>query len=364
VPCPPYDPPTSAPAAGTAGGADCSPPRFPPSAPANPRPPGRHRACPAGSPWHNGSPAATGRAALSDILAAFAALWAIIAVGWLVGRYALLGPGATTLLARLVFFLAAPALLVATLATTPVGGVFTAAAVPFVASTLVTALSVAAVARWRWKLDRGRGTVATLCASYVNGGYLGIPVAAFVLGDVSFAIPVLLFQVLVFAPVGLSLLDARPGIRGLLMLPVRNPVIPACVAGLAVTVSGWNPPAELLRPFELVGAAAVPLALLALGLSLAGARPLGSGPDAGVRYAVVAAKVLIQPAVAYTVGLLLGLDGVLLLAAVVMSGLPTAQNVFVFATRFRQAPELARDAVVLSTLATAVTLTVAAVTLG
>jgi predicted permease len=50
------------------------------------------------------------------------------------------------------------------------------------------------------------------------------------------------------------------------------------------------------------------------------------------------------------------LDGALLLAAVVMSGLPAAQNIFVFATRFGQAPGLARDAVVLSTLVGAVTL--------
>ena len=285
-------------------------------------------------------------------------------MGWLVGKYTLLGPAAATVLARLVFFLAAPALLVVTVATTPVTGVFTAAAVPFVASTLLTALGVAALARWRWRLGRGEGTVATLCASYVNGGYLGIPIAAFVLDDVAFAVPVLLFQVLVFAPVGLSLLDARPGLRGLLGLPLRNPIIPACLTGLAVTVSGWTPPPALLHPFELVGAAAVPLALLALGLSLAGARPLQPGPDAPVRYAVVAAKVLIQPAIAYAVAVLLGLDGVLLLAAVVMSGLPTAQNVFVFASRFQQAPHLARDAVVLSTVASAVTLVLVAVTLG
>ncbi len=285
-------------------------------------------------------------------------------MGWLLGKNALLGSAAATVLARLVFFLAAPALLVVTVATTPVTGVFTAAAVPFVASTLLTALGVAALARWRWRLGRGEGTVATLCASYVNGGYLGIPIAAFVLDDVAFAVPVLLFQVLVFAPVGLSLLDARPGLRGLLGLPLRNPIIPACLTGLAVTVSGWTPPAALLHPFELVGAAAVPLALLALGLSLAGARPLQPGPDAPVRYAVVAAKVLIQPAIAYAVAVLLGLDGVLLLAAVVMSGLPTAQNVFVFASRFQQAPHLARDAVVLSTVASAVTLVLVAVTLG
>src|SRR5690606_37212705 len=101
---------------------------------------------------------------------------------------------------------------------------------------------------------------------------------------------------------------------------------------------------ELLRPFELTGAAAVPLALIALGLSLAGARPLRTGPDARIRYAVVAAKVVGQPAIAYLLARLLGLDGMLLLAAVVMSALPTGQNVFVFVSWFGKAAGLARDA--------------------
>lgn len=282
----------------------------------------------------------------------------------MVGRFRLLGEGADTVLARLVYFVAAPALLFATLATTPVAGVFTPAFVPFLASTLVVAATTAVLARWRWRLNRGEGTVATLSASYVNGGYLGIPIAAFVLGDVSYAVPVLLFQVLLFSPVALSLLDARPGVTGLLKLPLRNPIIPACMLGLAVTISGWTVPAELLRPFELTGAAAIPLALLALGLSLGGARPLRNGPDAEIRYSVVAAKVLLQPALAYLVARLLGLEGGLLLAAVVMSGLPTAQNVFVYASRFKRGAGLARDAVMLSTLLAVVTLVLVAVWLG
>ena len=268
------------------------------------------------------------------------------------------------MLARLTFFVAAPALLFATLATTPVAGVFTAAFVPFLVSTLMVATAAAVAARWRWRLPRGEGTVAVLCAAHSNGGYLGIPIAAFVLGDVSFAIPILLFQTLLLSPVALALLDARADVRGLLALPVRNPIIPASVLGFVVTVAGWSLPAEVLRPVELTGAAAIPLALLALGMSLAGARPLRDGPDAEIRFATVGTKVVLQPTLAYGVGVLLGLDGTLLFAAVVMSGLPTAQNVFVFAARFARAPGLARDAVVLSTLLAAVSLVLIAVWLG
>lgn len=271
------------------------------------------------------------------------------------------------MLARLVFFVAAPALLLVTLVSTPLAGVVTAAFAPYLASTLLVAAGALAVARWRWRLPRGEAVVATLAASYGNAGYLGIPVAAFVLGDVSYAVPVLLFQVLVVAPVVLAVLDAGPEggrLRAAAGLPVRNPVVAGCAVGLAVALSGWLPPAELRWPFELVGGAAIPLAVLALGLSLGDGRPLRGGPDLEPRYAVVGLKVIVQPALAYLVGRALGLSGTLLLAGVVMAGLPTAQNVFVYAVRFRQAPGLARDAVVLSTLAAAGTLLAIGLWLG
>jgi malonate transporter len=100
-------------------------------------------------------------------------------------------------------------------------------------------------------------------------------------------------------------------------------------------------------------------------MSLNGSRPLAPGPDAPHRYLAVGLKVVGQPLLAYLIGRhLLGLAGPTLLAAVVTSALPTAQNVFVFATRYDRAAALARDAVVLSTLAAAGSLVVIATWLG
>ena len=79
---------------------------------------------------------------------------------------------------------------------------------------------------------------------------------------------------------------------------------------------------------------------------------------------VVALKVLVQPLLAYAIGRALGLDGRMLLAAVVTSGLPTAQNVFVYAVRYGKASWLARDAVVVSTVLTAPSLVLIALWLG
>lgn len=307
---------------------------------------------------------------MRGLLAAFGTIWSVAAVGWAIRRYGLLGPGGDIVLARLVFFVATPALLFATLATADLADIFTPALAAFVLSGLAVAGLFVLWARIAWRRPAGETVIGALCASYVNAANLGIPVAAYALGDVSFAAPVLLYQSLLASPMALALLDAdahagRPSLTRLATLPARNPIILASAAGLAVSISGWTPPPELLRPFELVGAAAVPLALLTLGMSLNGVRTATERTESAARYVAVASKILMQPLLAYVIGrFVLGLEDRLLLAAVVTSGLPTAQNIYVYAAQYQRGAWLARDAVVLSTVLAALSLVLFAVWLG
>jgi predicted permease len=293
---------------------------------------------------------------MRGVLGAFVTIWTVTAVGWAVARWGLLGPNAETVLARVVFFVAAPALLLTTLATADLHRVFTPALGAFVASSVVVACVYCGLDRALWRRPAGETAIGTLCAAYVNAGNLGIPVAAYALGDVAYAAPVLLFQVLVSAPLAMAVLEAdRDGhlrLAGLALLPLRNPITVGSAVGITLAVIGWLPPPEVMRPLELTGSAAVPLALLVLGMSLAGARPRLTGPDAAQRYTAVALKVLAQPLLAYVIGrYALGLSGTALLAAVVTSGLPTAQNIYVYASRYGRGETLARDCIALSTLA-------------
>ncbi|MFD0428096.1 AEC family transporter [Streptomyces zhihengii] len=118
--------------------------------------------------------------------------------------------------------------------------------------------------------DRAIGAMA---GSYVNSANLGIPVAVQLLGDASFVIAVALFQTLFVTPVVIALIELDTGgerrrpLR-LLLLPLRNPVIAASAAGTAVAALGLRLPPEATAPVEMLGGAAVPAALFALGLSL------------------------------------------------------------------------------------------------
>ena len=153
----------------------------------------------------------------------------------------------------------------------------------------------------------------------------------------------MLFQLTVLAPLFSTVLDLtsaradgeRPPLLRTLTAPLRNPIALASAAGLLVSATGLRVPGAVLAPVELIGNLAVPAMLLAFGLSLRGAPWPGAGDGAPSLVAVMLLKNLVQPALALALGLLLGLSGHALLAVVVCAALPTAQNVFGYAVRFR-----------------------------
>jgi predicted permease len=305
------------------------------------------------------------------VVGGFAALMAVIAVGWVVGRAGILGADAAAVLSRLSFFVATPALLLLTLADADPGVLLSAALVATAGSAVLTALLYVAVARWRWRLPPAQLTTGALASSYVNAGNLGIPISAYVLGDPSFVAPVLLFQVLVMAPVGLAVLagshsagDAPLRWR-LLTQPLRTPVVVGCALGVLVAATGVDLPSLVLEPIQLIAALAVPAALLAYGMSLHGAPRPASGQGAGQVWLAVALKTIGQPALAYALGRWAAdLSGQALLAVTLTSALPTAQNVFVYASSYDRGTLLARDAVLVSTVLCVPVLIAVALVLG
>ena len=179
--------------------------------------------------------------------------------------------------------------------------------------------------------------------------FVGIPIAVYVLGDATFVAPLLLFQIMIYSPIALTILDLstqgkKASIRNIVVTPFTNPIVLAGAAGLALSISGLTLPDALMQPFELVGGAAVPGALLAFGLSLYGTRVLqrGVSPRRDVALASTL-KMVLQPLLGFSMALAMGLEGQQLFAITVISALPTAQNVFVFASRYNRGVVLARD---------------------
>ena len=192
---------------------------------------------------------------MSGVVAGFTVIFVVIAVGYLLGRLGTLGSQGQFVLGRLVFFVATPALLFTTLASSDLSVIFS----PTLAVASATAFAVGALYVVVAKIWLNRPlpelTIGALSASYVNSANLGIPIAVFVLGDATFVAPLLLFQIVVYSPIALTILDLT-ALRGAdaeklslidtVTAPFKNPIVLAGAAGLIVAVDrlGTAPAAD------------------------------------------------------------------------------------------------------------------------
>jgi malonate transporter and related proteins len=293
---------------------------------------------------------------LQGVLAGFATIGAVIGLGLLLAHLGVLRSDSQLLLTRLVFFVATPALLFQTLSTAPVGQILSsglaAAALSFVGTAAVYVL----LARTVWHRSTGDTVLGALSSAYVNAGNLGLPITVYVLGTASFIAPVLLMQLLVITPLAFAVLDTvgsrrRTSLLGIISQPLRNPITVGSFLGLLCSLAGRQVPAAIAAPVALIAGMAVPGVLLAYGISLRlGPRPIAGGSVAELTVVCVL-KLLVQPLVAYAAARwLFGLDGRALLAATLVAALPTAQNIFVYATRYDRSTTLARDSIFVTTV--------------
>lgn len=426
---------------------------------------------------------------MGEVLGGLGVFGVVIAVGWVLGRTGAVPVGSDRVLTRIAFWAATPALLATTLGRADLGAVASGRTAAVVCTELVAVAGAALLQRLVLRRPAADAVIGALACSYVNAANLGIPVALLVLGDTTPVAAVLLLQLLVITPVSFALLDwvtagpgqggtgaapgapgsgqeagggrrapgapgsggalggtqpgerrsARPGAwssrRARLTAPARNPLLVGVLSGVLVNVAGVDLEhlggGHVQAILDLLGRTAVPLMMLALGLSLADSRasrrggavvppappgpgrepgPPGAapglsgaapapapappapgqagdgggaaysgrrgrhgtssgelegrrtgpgrpdgygrpvrGPEELALWCAVGWKLFVCPLLAVLVGSLLGLRGAELLVPVTTASLPTAQNVFMYASRYERGVSLARDAVLLTT---------------
>ncbi|MGB3699089.1 MAG: AEC family transporter [Gordonia sp. (in: high G+C Gram-positive bacteria)] len=315
---------------------------------------------------------------MSGVVSGFTVIFLVVALGYILGRTGSLGEHAASVLARMVFFVCTPALLIHSLATSDLSVVFSATLAIASASAVVVGGAYALIAKLWLRRAVPEIVIGALSSSYVNSVNLGLPIAIFVLDDASFIAPLLLFQIVFYSPVALTALDLTALGRGgasdaertstlkTVLVPLRNPILVGGVVGLAISLIGWTPPQAVMEPLNMLGQASVPLALLTFGLTLTGVAVFkkGQSPRRDIALASVM-KMVAMPAVAYALARWgFGLTGHQLFAQVVIAALPTAQNVLVYATRYQRGEVLARDSALITTLLAIPVIALIAVTLA
>src|SRR5690625_167149 len=156
------------------------------------------------------------------------------------------------MLAKLAFFVASPALMLTVLADADIATLFSLNLAVTTATVVVTGTIFLLISRWRFKRPVPETVIGTLSSTYVNAGNLGLPIAAYVLGDASLVAPVLILQMMVLQPAALAIMDRSTAVAGtsrraLTMRTVTNPLLLGALAGLILALTGWEPPMVIDR---------------------------------------------------------------------------------------------------------------------
>jgi len=283
--------------------------------------------------------------------------FALVLTGYGAARGAVIEASGVLGLNKFVFYFALPALLFSKMAETPIAEVSGESI--FVVAYTCTGLVVFALAWGGAKIALHAPTdqlaVMALGGIYGNIGFMGIPLLVTIMGR-EVAAPLslmLLIDIAVFIPLATTLIDmSRTSERshrlvgGVVVSIMKNPLIASIVLGLGFSALGWGLPQALGGFTNLLGQAAAPTAMFALGAAMAG-RPLADGFGEAVLVTVF--KLAFYPAAVWLGMGLFGIGDVWRLAATLGAATPVAAALFVIAQEYDAMPVRASTAVVLTT---------------
>jgi malonate transporter and related proteins len=290
---------------------------------------------------------------MEGVTGALGPLFLLILLGALLGRLKYPSGDFWSQLERLIYFLLFPAMLVSTLATADVSQV----PVGRLAGVLLGALLAFSTALWalRHRLAPQAATFTSLFQGAIRfNTYVGVAGAAALHGApgatvaaVAVALMVPVINVLCVASfIAAGTLGASSLSKSLAAL-VRNPLILACLLGIALNLSGIGLPGWSAATVELLGRAALPLGLVAVGVALHPRALMRL--DRGV-WSANLIKLVLMPALVLGLALALGLDSVTRDVALLFAALPTATSAYILAR------QLGGDAELMAALITGQTL--------
>ncbi|MDR9485272.1 MAG: AEC family transporter [Sediminimonas sp.] len=299
-----------------------------------------------------------------EILLKTLPFFAVIGLGYGAGRTGFFTEAATAWLTKFVFYFALSAMLFRFSANLSLTEVFDLRFVVAYLWGTAFVYAIATIVAFVRGLDVEESAIEAQCAVVGNVGFLGVPMLVMLLGDAAIG-PVMLVlavDLIVFGSLIVILVtgsrDGRVSVRilrtvGLGLL--RNPMIVSITVGLTWSALSIPIPGPLNEFVILLGAAATPGALFAIGASLASK----SAERVAVAGWLSFSKLVLHPAfVAFAALVLFPVEpyaaGVMIAAA----SLPVAGNVYILAQHYGIAPHRVSASILISTAFSILTVSV------
>ena len=186
--------------------------------------------------------------------------------------------------------------------------------------------------------------------SFPNTGNMGLPLNYLAFGDIGLGLAIAVFTVYATTQftLGVALASGKASLRSLARVPVLYALPPA----LAFMLTGTTPPKWINATTDILGGIVIPMMLITLGISLARLGVKSLPRSLGLSVLRLGMGFAIGVAIATAFGLEGASRGVL----IIQSTMPVAVFNYLFALRYKTAPEEVAGMVVISTVLSFVTL--------
>ena len=266
---------------------------------------------------------------LLSAMEGFCVIGIVIATGYVAARMRIGGPTAQMVLNRFSFFVSSPCLMFAILSKEKIFEIFHSSIVVAFFSALLVGVVFLILNRLFFHMKAADATIGALNSLYLNSNNIGLPIATYILGNPALVAPILVMQQAVFTPIGLTVLDVttkgKVSAKEILKQPLHQPLLIGSLLGIAVSaisakVGYFVIPSFIYDPIDMIGDSAVPMILMAFGMSLHGTKPLQDKSNIPAVFTVAALKNIVMPIIAFLLSyFVMGFRGATLYACVVLA---------------------------------------------
>ena len=290
-----------------------------------------------------------------DILLKTLPFFAVIGLGYLAGRRGFFTPEATGYLTKFVFYFALSAFLFRFSATLPFSALLRPDFIFAYLSASALVYGFALLVALGRKVPLEEAAIEAHCAVIGNVGFLGVPMLALLMGPeaIGFVVMVLAVDLILFGSLIVMLIvGSREGqvrfatLWALVLGLLKNPMIMSISAGFIWSGLGIPIVAPLDEFLSMLGSAATPGALFAIGASLA----FKSAERLQVATWISFLKLVMHPAaVAISALFIFQVESYAVSVMVAAAALPVAGNVYILAQHYAVAPVRVSASILIST---------------
>lgn len=296
-------------------------------------------------------------------------VFGIILLGFIACKCNILEQSESAILNKFVYFVSFPSLLFVVMAKAPMEKIFYW---DFIGAwgigLLLTFLVTAIISHYFWRVNLSSLSINCLNTTCSSTAFMGVPLIYIAFGQEATvaAIIATTFLVIVIISLSIFLIELEKSeslsmvniIRNIGVSLLRNPLMMGATLGILASAFLSIPPAiDLL--FEMVGRAAVPISLFAIGLFIAG-QSLSKIKQGLFRVNIlIVIKLIIHPLITWLlIDYFFTLDPVWSAITIILAGLPPATTCFVIAQRYEVSVSETASMTVLSTLYSMVSISI------